>query len=288
MSKEITKKNKQFWEERARNNTFFTAGSPINPTDPAGVVFGKYRNRSEFNHIKNKIELKDKLVLDLGCGTGRLAFQFAKYCKKVVGVDFAPSMIEKAKEYAKENQVENVDFFVSDLQSFTTNYMFDIIYIGGVLMCIEDEDVNRIIQNFKKFLKKDGIIINRDTISLTNERKTPKIFNRKDRTDFAVYRTIDEIENLFKPEYSSCYISETYPFVLAQNIFNRLPFKLKKNKIILFLYNIGLIIQSFFLDSFLLRNKKLYKSIKENWKKSDKPVRQFYLFFKFNKNVEKL
>jgi 2-polyprenyl-3-methyl-5-hydroxy-6-metoxy-1,4-benzoquinol methylase len=46
---------------------------------------------------------QDKSVLDVGCGSGRYCLEYARRgATRVVGVDFAPAMIDLANQYAKE------------------------------------------------------------------------------------------------------------------------------------------------------------------------------------------
>jgi ubiquinone/menaquinone biosynthesis C-methylase UbiE len=42
--------------------------------------------------------------LDIGCGTGFLSFELASRGHRVIGVDFAPSMIAQARNKAAERQ----------------------------------------------------------------------------------------------------------------------------------------------------------------------------------------
>jgi len=56
----------------------------------------------------NKHLFKDKIVLDVGCGTGILSMFAAKAgAKMVIGLDYSP-IVEQAKEIVKENHLENV------------------------------------------------------------------------------------------------------------------------------------------------------------------------------------
>src|SRR6185295_7396064 len=46
--------------------------------------------------------LEGKSVLDVGCGSGRFCLAFAQQgASRVLGIDFAPGMIDLAKEYAR-------------------------------------------------------------------------------------------------------------------------------------------------------------------------------------------
>ncbi len=72
----------------------------------------------------NAIEMYKKLLssvgvtggrmLELGCGRGNIALSFAKYGWDVVGVDFSPTAIRWAKEFAILQRVE-ADFIEGDL-----------------------------------------------------------------------------------------------------------------------------------------------------------------------------
>ena len=51
-------------------------------------------------------------VWDLYCGIGTISSFLAKKAKKVYGVEIIPQAIEDARENAKRNGIENVEFFV--------------------------------------------------------------------------------------------------------------------------------------------------------------------------------
>jgi len=55
-------------------------------------------------------------VYDLYTGTGTIALFLAKYCAKVVGVEYVPDAIEDARINASLNYIENASFFAGDLK----------------------------------------------------------------------------------------------------------------------------------------------------------------------------
>jgi 23S rRNA (uracil1939-C5)-methyltransferase len=63
----------------------------------------------------------NELIYDLYTGTGTIAQFVAKEAKKVVGVESVPEAILDAKENAKNNKIDNVDFFVGDMKDVFTD-----------------------------------------------------------------------------------------------------------------------------------------------------------------------
>ena len=62
-------------------------------------------------------DLKDKVVLDVGCGAGRLAFLLAPRCRRVIGVDRDARAIRDARERAATEGIGNVEFHVVDAEA---------------------------------------------------------------------------------------------------------------------------------------------------------------------------
>jgi putative methylase len=61
-------------------------------------------------------DIRDKTVVDLGCGTGIFSVGAALVgAKKVIGFDIDNDLIEMAKEFVKNNALK-VDFFVEDVK----------------------------------------------------------------------------------------------------------------------------------------------------------------------------
>jgi putative AdoMet-dependent methyltransferase len=71
----------------------------------------KFRNfKVEAEDVVNKLEITSKdTVLDFGCGTGGIALNLAKYCKKVICVDISKSMLNILKNKAEEQKIRNIE-----------------------------------------------------------------------------------------------------------------------------------------------------------------------------------
>ena len=60
------------------------------------------RAQREFTILEERGEITGS-ILDVGCGTGENSLYFARLGHKVVGVDFAPTAIEKALEKGRNS-----------------------------------------------------------------------------------------------------------------------------------------------------------------------------------------
>lgn len=57
-----------------------------------------------------KLLPRNLIVADVGCGTGSLTVELARFAKKVIGVDLSQEMLRRARIVAKERQLRNVEF----------------------------------------------------------------------------------------------------------------------------------------------------------------------------------
>lgn len=82
-------------------------------------AFELYKITRDFANLKG-----DELVYDLYTGTGTIAQFIAKKAKKVVGIESVPEAIIDAKFNAKNNNINNVEFFVGDIKSvFSSDFI---------------------------------------------------------------------------------------------------------------------------------------------------------------------
>jgi magnesium protoporphyrin O-methyltransferase len=85
--------------------------------------------------------IEGKTVLDAGCGTGRFCFPLAQSgAGRVVGVDFAPSMIERARVTASELKLEDCcEFICADLMQLSIEETFDYVIAVGLFDYIRED-----------------------------------------------------------------------------------------------------------------------------------------------------
>lgn len=92
------------------------------------------------NAMKNILEtakldtrgLRNKHILDAGCGTGEKALYFALHGARVAAFDFSSASIKRAKENAKKMKLE-VKFERVDFEEWKSKEEFDHVFCLGVL-----------------------------------------------------------------------------------------------------------------------------------------------------------
>lgn len=106
--------------------------------------------------IENKKDLK---ILDVATGPGRLAFYLEDNFRnaKITAVDINENMLKRAREIAGEKKV-NINFIRGDIYQlpFKEN-QFDAVV--GLRFSMHLPDINSIISELARVLKKDGILI---------------------------------------------------------------------------------------------------------------------------------
>ncbi len=193
------KKVKEFWENRYKRINVAGDLYLANLSDniPLQAI---YKDKLEKQIISNKVYLtKDMDVLDLGCGTGRMALFFAKKCKHVTAIDFSANLLKIAANKIKSMDLDNIKLIQQSIANFHSNHKFDIIFIGGVLSFLNDIDVENVVRNIKDMLKENGKLIIRDSLRWRKRCVLKEKFINNFKDDYSIiYRTIGEIKRVFK------------------------------------------------------------------------------------------
>ncbi len=97
-----------------------------------------------YNTIENCKPVEGRTMLDVGCGPGLYCIELARIgASKVVGIDFAPKMIELAKQFAQKSGVHNkCEFITADFLEYEFPEKYDFtIAMGYIEYCAEPEKI---------------------------------------------------------------------------------------------------------------------------------------------------
>jgi SAM-dependent methyltransferase len=99
-------------------------------------------------------------VLDLCCGPGRHAVEFAQRGFRVTGVDRSPFLQERAREHASEAAV-SIEWVQEDMRSFVRPATFDLAcnLFTSFGYFKEEQDNLRVLRNIHQSLKETGVLV---------------------------------------------------------------------------------------------------------------------------------
>lgn len=135
-----------------------------------------YRNSAWFYDVDNRDNLYADIpfyidyakalageVLELGCGTGRVALSLAKQGIKVTGLDLSDQMLEvfKDKLDAQADLKDKITLIHGNMADFNLNHKFSLIIapFRAFQALTNDEDIANSLQCIKDHLSDDGVFI---------------------------------------------------------------------------------------------------------------------------------
>ena len=152
---------KEITDIKTLNVTNFYKESPFpnyKLDDNKETILEKGNKNYLTSKFKNFIGYK-KNILEVGCGTGQLAMYFAMGTNNnVLGLDPTIESLLIAQNFAKKNNVNNIEFINSDIfDDVLKEEVFDFIWCNGVLHHTKNPYVA--FEILIKSLKKNGYVL---------------------------------------------------------------------------------------------------------------------------------
>jgi len=168
--------NKKALDARVSQNNI---GAVYDRIAPIYVIWGKLAESHARNRAIELAEIKDgQAILEVAVGTGLAFYKIVKRNPNGtnIGIDLSKGMLEKAKRRVSQLSEANYSLDVGtafdlsveneSIDILMNNYMFDLIPF---------EDMDKILLEFKRVLKKDGKLI---LVNMTEgERLGSKIYD---------------------------------------------------------------------------------------------------------------
>ena len=121
---------KKMWDEFAEKKAQGYSYDKFTPHHAVGLK----------NYIREIIMLEqlalrqNNIVLDVGCASGRQTLNIAQKVDRAIGVDISHTFVLRAKQEALRQDISNVDFQVTDIESLPfTDGSFDRILCAEVI-----------------------------------------------------------------------------------------------------------------------------------------------------------
>ena len=151
----------------------------------------RYRLRKEIETIADWLEVVPRAgrVLDVGCGAGTWTKIFADRYDSVVGIEQSPSMVVAAQTLLAP--CPSAKIVEGDIREDLPEGPFDLIFLGGLCMYLNDLDVVAILRSLKDRLASGASIVLRESTVPQG-----KVTARGDYQ--AVYRNVGLYQDLFR------------------------------------------------------------------------------------------
>lgn len=148
----FVKSYEKIWDFRAMTEYNATKSVQIGVVDESTLDFSGQKTAEELKRFINP----EAIILDLGCGIGRVEKFLAPYCKELYGVDASKRMIKIAKNRLKgctnvfliKNNGRDLSFFPKE--------KIDFVFSIGVLQHIDKDDACFYLVEIFRVLKECG------------------------------------------------------------------------------------------------------------------------------------
>lgn len=199
-----------FWNERGNQTKKHLYNYVMFLDDNPEVAIE--RDRMEKQRM-NELLLIDSntRVLDVGCGVGRWGEYFCEKGAYYVGIDGNSKMIEYAESNLKQytnkklivSNLQNMENILEEKQEFSN---FDIIFVSGVFMYLNDDDCFKVMQTMANKASKNATICIIESMSNTERLTLDNFYSGDLKQDYsAIYRTISEYKDLMSKAFSSSF-----------------------------------------------------------------------------------
>ena len=160
--------------------------------------------------VKKYITKHNVKVLDIGCGPAEILDTLPEI--KYYGFDINPIYINSAKR-KYENKGK---FFCKKFTNKNTKYLpkFDHVLLLGVLHHLSDQEINKLMPNIKKVLKRKGNIITLDNIFINKQNFIAKFLIQMDKGENVRSKKgyLNILKNHFKKINSKIYHQKFIPY----------------------------------------------------------------------------
>lgn len=140
------------------------------------VIRSEYFEERLKYKLLSQINIKDKAVADLGCGTGFVSLALANEASIVFSVDNSINMLRQLKQNSLEKNYKNIYLIKSSLENISLfDELMDAVFINMALHHIKD--AKKAIAEMYRVLKKDGAVIISDVLEHDGEWAREEMFD---------------------------------------------------------------------------------------------------------------
>ncbi|MET0288135.1 MAG: class I SAM-dependent methyltransferase [Pseudoxanthomonas sp.] len=133
-------------------------------------------------------------ILDLGAGVGQWSFRFSERgADRVLAVEYAQGLATIGREEALRRNMPQVVFQVSPAEDFDTQARFDLVFISGLFVYLNDDQADKLLAKLVRFVRPGGLLMVRDGTGVAGRHEIDDRFSAHLGERYsATYRTREE------------------------------------------------------------------------------------------------
>lgn len=186
-----------FWDQARREAAQDQQTGYLQDEWPSAL--GLHRLEGEWAQVRRWLEahrVPRGACLDVGCGVGMWLERFASRFERVEGIDLSSEMVASARARLDRLGIANAEVSCRGALELPDDRRYDFIFVGGVLMYLNDDVVEEMVGKLRRMLSPDGRLLLRESTAVpeTWYRDTPLapgLFARPDAPRppyYAIYR----------------------------------------------------------------------------------------------------
>lgn len=245
----------------------YTADQADGDIESAGWVSsytGKAFSKEEMDeYCKNTVTKlkpymdKERKVLEIGCGSGMIAYEIAPLVKSYLGTDISSAIIEKTRRIIEKKRIDNISLETLSAEKINQlNETFDIIILNSVIQYFPGHNYLRdVLQKAVNLLNEEGVIFIADIRDQElKEEYIKSLESYKAKNSSKEIISDSFLQELFLPRDYFRDLKLDIPYIREVVCSNKIA--TMKNELTEYRYDVLLKIQKHHLDGKLVEKKK--------------------------------
>lgn len=165
-------------------------------------------DRYEKSFLVSNVDFnKSDVILDIGCGMGRLAELLIPLCGQYIGADFSDEMIKLARKRCSQIDALkdcNYEFITASFSEVAARLVkFDKkitkLVVTGVSMYINDKELEKCYKNVVNLMNRSSLLYIEETVAIETRLTLDDIESASLKSNYdAIYRTPAEYNEFYK------------------------------------------------------------------------------------------
>lgn len=175
---------------------------------PASAGDFRFREESRIVQRLTRHLHQDGAILDLGSGIGVWAEDFARRYSSVTAVEGSHALFQSMQKRCAP--YTNLRLIHGDVMTFEPDAQYDLVFLGGLLMYLNENDVTALLKKLVLCMKPGGMILCREStvrdtaVTLTGDYQV-------------VYRSVSDYGRIFgQSELTVRHVERNEPYVLLE------------------------------------------------------------------------